>query len=710
MKTTYPDGTTESRSYDSVGNLIGRTTPAGVVISYSYDSANRLTKVAYPDATTLAYSWDSNGNVLSIIGASASTFYAYNPRNWVSNQTEVVGGKRYPVLYGYDNVGNIVTTAYPDGYALSISYDVFNRVHQLGTFATFLYTVDGKLSRISYGDEQVAEYSYDSRERPTRILVRTGSVTQLDLNYTYDSVGNVLSIDGQRYSYDWLNRLTSARGTWLPISYSYDGAGNVVNETVGTTTMSHKYGVYNRLTSAGSVSFSYDANGNTVTKVNGSTSWSYAYDFENRLTIVQKNAVTVAKNLYDGAGNMVVSVEGGTQQAFGYQGINRIYATNLNSSSTADSFYANGLLVASRNASAVSYDQEDAIGSVRLATNSGGIQSYSSNYKPFGTSYGTAGSSSVGYAGKPSDSVTGLYYFGARWYDPTVERFITQDSVGGGRADPLSLNRYIYARDNPLGITDPTGHDWFSDLTGAISNTASYVVSTLTTTASAVTNAWNSLPPPVQIGIGVAAVVAIGVATGGLGDVAIAAAGAISESAGSIVAGAAVDGAIGSLSVEGAIAAIGGAATEEMTAATPEEEAGFAAFEQQVFAQGPKAIGAYGEEVYKGYLENLGLDFEEQVPFQGMVKQRTADFVIKQLGNIRNVAVDVKTSGIWSYNEHGLASIDKSQLADYVYAQRTNQFGAILYANVPIVGRYGFTSLLQGVLSGAGVAFKAPYQ
>src|SRR5438309_11406646 len=115
--------------------------------------------------------------------------------------------------------------------------------------------------------------------------------------------------------------------------------------------MSYKYGAYNRLTSAGSVSFSYDANGNTVTKVNGSTSWSYAYDFENRLTTVQKNGVTVAKNLYDGSGNLVKSVEGSTRQAFGYGGTNRIYAINVNSSSIADYLYGNGLLVASRNAS-----------------------------------------------------------------------------------------------------------------------------------------------------------------------------------------------------------------------------------------------------------------------------------------------------------------------------------------------------------------------
>ena len=233
--------------------------------------------------------------------------------------------------------------------------------------------------------------------------------------------------------------------------------------------------------------------------------------------------MTVAKNFYDGSGSLVRSVEGSAQQAFGYQGTNRIYAINVNSSTTADYFFANGLLVASRNASAVSYYQEDAVGSVRLAANIGDSQTYSSGYKPFGTSYGTTGSSSVGYAGKPSDSVIGLSYFGARFYDPTVERFVTEDSVSGGREDPLSLNRYIYARDNPLGITDPTGHDWWSTLTQAVSNAASTFVSKVSSQASAIINTWNGLPPPVKVGIVIGVSAAVAIATVGVALPAVAA-------------------------------------------------------------------------------------------------------------------------------------------------------------------------------------------
>src|SRR5207244_10468716 len=89
-------------------------------------------------------------------------------------------------------------------------------------------------------------------------------------------------------------------------------------------------------------------------------------------------------------------------------------------------------------------------------------------------------------------------------YDAAIGRFITQDSSPGVREDPQSFDRYVYARDNPLKIVDPNGHDWWSGL-----------VSTVTSFASAATNAWNSLPPPPQTVIVVAAVSAVVLATGG---------------------------------------------------------------------------------------------------------------------------------------------------------------------------------------------------
>ena len=59
--------------------------------------------------------------------------------------------------------------------------------------------------------------------------------------------------------------------------------------------------------------------------------------------------------------------------------------------------------------------------------------------------------------GKPYSSSTGLYYYFQRWYDPSIGRFISQDDIVGFRSDPQSFNRYLYARDTPMTLTDPSG-------------------------------------------------------------------------------------------------------------------------------------------------------------------------------------------------------------------------------------------------------------
>ncbi|MBI3291696.1 MAG: RHS repeat-associated core domain-containing protein, partial [Elusimicrobia bacterium] len=62
------------------------------------------------------------------------------------------------------------------------------------------------------------------------------------------------------------------------------------------------------------------------------------------------------------------------------------------------------------------------------------------------------------FTGKRLDDSTGLYYFGARYYDPQLGRFIQPDTIVQAPSDPQTLNRYTYARNNPLIYTDPTGH------------------------------------------------------------------------------------------------------------------------------------------------------------------------------------------------------------------------------------------------------------
>lgn len=69
---------------------------------------------------------------------------------------------------------------------------------------------------------------------------------------------------------------------------------------------------------------------------------------------------------------------------------------------------------------------------------------------------GESGSEDYRYTGKHEDP-NGLYYFGARYYDPATGRFTTRDTVFGDLENPQSQNRYVYCRNNPHKYVDPDG-------------------------------------------------------------------------------------------------------------------------------------------------------------------------------------------------------------------------------------------------------------
>ncbi len=61
------------------------------------------------------------------------------------------------------------------------------------------------------------------------------------------------------------------------------------------------------------------------------------------------------------------------------------------------------------------------------------------------------------FTGKERDAESGLDNFGARYNSSQYARFMTPDPMGGKLADPQTLNKYPYVRNNPLTLTDPTG-------------------------------------------------------------------------------------------------------------------------------------------------------------------------------------------------------------------------------------------------------------
>jgi RHS repeat-associated protein len=109
------------------------------------------------------------------------------------------------------------------------------------------------------------------------------------------------------------------------------------------------------------------------------------------------------------------------------------------------------------------YSHSDHLGSSNVITDETGAQVALYEYSPYGEEVTSPSSQITNYqfTGKESDESTGLYFYGARYYDPTIGRFITPDTIVQSPYNPQSLNRYSYCLNNPLNYTDPTGHFWF---------------------------------------------------------------------------------------------------------------------------------------------------------------------------------------------------------------------------------------------------------
>ncbi len=81
-------------------------------------------------------------------------------------------------------------------------------------------------------------------------------------------------------------------------------------------------------------------------------------------------------------------------------------------------------------------------------------------YMPFGLMRSHTGTpvTNYKYTDQELDPETGLYYYGARYYDPTIGLFISADTIVQNFSDPQAINRYSYCRNNPLIYVDPSGH------------------------------------------------------------------------------------------------------------------------------------------------------------------------------------------------------------------------------------------------------------
>jgi RHS repeat-associated protein len=122
-------------------------------------------------------------------------------------------------------------------------------------------------------------------------------------------------------------------------------------------------------------------------------------------------------------------------------------------------YYFGKQRIALRNSVGVVYLHSDHLGSTSVTS---GATSSAQTYYPFGSIRTATGSvpTDFGFTGQRTDASSNLMYYGARYYNSTLGRFISADTIVPSAGNPQSLNRYSYVGNNPIRYTDPDGHCW----------------------------------------------------------------------------------------------------------------------------------------------------------------------------------------------------------------------------------------------------------
>jgi hypothetical protein len=215
---------------------------------------------------------------------------------------------------------------------------------------------------------------------------------------------------------------TSRRpGSFFCESYTYDPVGNRLS-SLGVSPYS--YNPSNEMVSTPTAMYVYDSNGNMTSKTDTNGTTNYAWDYENRLAqVTLPGSGGTATFKYDTFGRRIYKSSSAGTSIFAYDGDN--LGEEMNASGAVVARYTQGQNIdeplAESASGATSYYEQDGLGSVTSLTNGSGALAQTYTFDSFGKLTNSAGSltNPFQYTARESDPETGLYYYRARYYDPT---------------------------------------------------------------------------------------------------------------------------------------------------------------------------------------------------------------------------------------------------------------------------------------------------
>jgi RHS repeat-associated protein len=431
----------DSYGYDANGNLTGHTDRRGKVTKYQYDGLNRSNFAGYgyngsSYESTVNYTWDAANRVTKAVDSIAGTITrTYDGLDDLTQEVTPQG----TVNYTYDNVWRRATMQVVGQTQVIYTWDNANRLANIsqGSASVGLnYDIANRRSCLALPNGVIASYLYDNDSRVTSLTYGTGG-SCLSLPPP-SNLGNLT------YTYDATGRRTATAGSLAAVTLPANVAGG--NSTT--------YNADNAQTKFNGTTLGYDANGNLT----GDGTNTYTWDGRDHLTAISGG--TTASFVYDGFGRRMKKVIGAATTQFVYDGWNPVQELDGSKHPNITANLLTGLGIDeyfTRTASTTtSTFLPDALGStIGLVTANNGPIATNYTYQPFGatTIGGSANGNSYEFTGRENDG-TGLYFYRARYYSPTYQRFVSQDPLDFEADDP---NLYSYVQNQPATFTDPSG-------------------------------------------------------------------------------------------------------------------------------------------------------------------------------------------------------------------------------------------------------------
>ena len=544
LTNTDANGNVTTNTYDALNRVLTANTVN------SKDSSKNVSK---------SYTYDSMGRITKSVsnGLTTNTIYDSLGRKYTEGEYD---GDGYSVFRGffYEGVSQYVSKEITGQYNLLLyssktyEYDGEMRVVKVkesgNETASYTYDANGNKKTETLANGVVSTYTYNNNNKVTGITNKKGNSTISSYEYSYyldgsdackvRSEGSI--IETTSYEYDGLKRLTEESvaigNSTDTYAYEYDDYGNRLKMTVTGSenyvieySYSDAQGKYTALLQKETKTveneedndllnpygnfkieqtvYSYDKNGNQIKKVVDGKTETNTYDGLNQL-IGFTDGTTTASYAYNVDGLRYEKTVDGQTINHVWDGSKQIVADVIdNQFYEADCYIRGTNLVAKYNykngdKTEYTYYTQNAHGDVVNLTNANGEVTKTYKYDAFGVEkdIDDNDTNAFRYCGEYYDAESGTIYLRARYYDPSIGRFISRDSFAGKNEDPLSLNLYTYCHNNPLIYVDESGH-WpkLSQLFTAVAVVATVVAVTAVAVAVVATA---PVSAPVLAGVG----------------------------------------------------------------------------------------------------------------------------------------------------------------------------------------------------------------